>query len=381
MIQKFKPIGRTIFYGLEKMKIAVVTDFLIDRGGAEREILIIAKKLKADVITTQFIPKKTYKEFSSLNVIAFPLKTYPIQLLMQSEAVRKFMSVNLSKYDIVISMGDWARFVALNKTLKGKHVLITISPPRMFSDLKSSIEEQLNFIQCLVFRTWSHFAAKNDRKVIAKIDHIIVQSMEAKHRVESYYRKEVYFDILYPPTEVEKFKSGKSNGYFLSVQRIMPAKRVELQIEAFNKMPDKKLVVVGSVLDSKLSYLKELKSMANKNITFRINVKDKELIDLYSHAEAVIQTSVKEDFGLIPVEAMASGKPCIAVNEGGFKETIDKKTGILIDEPYAENLINTVRIFKKFKFKKKDLISRSKQFSSDIFIRKLKKIIFEGVKK
>ncbi|HLC77332.1 MAG TPA: glycosyltransferase [archaeon] len=356
------------------MKIAVVWDFLIDKGGAERELIIIARALDADIITTHFLKNKTYAEFSKMRVVPHPLKSYPTPLLMQKEASKIFKKIDLSKYDLVISMGDWAKFVSMNKTLRARHIHITISPPRMFY-MKSSVKNQLGMAKRVVFSTWAHFAAKRDVEAMRRIDEVIVQSLEAKRRVETYYNKKPHRIVLYPPTEIQKFKSGKSKGYFMSVQRLMPQKNIEIQIEAFNALPKEKLIVVGSMLDNKIDYFKKLRASANKNIKFVTNVNDKELVKLYSHAKCVIQTSENEDFGLVPVEAMASGKPCIAVNEGGFRETITNKTGILIEKPYVESLINAVNNFDENKFSTRELKERSKLFSEKIFIRNLMKVI------
>ncbi len=356
------------------MKIAIAWDFLIDKGGAERELLVIARILNADIVTTHFLKNKTYEEFSKLHVISHPLKSYPIPLMMQREASKIFRRVDLSKYDIVISIGDWAKFVSMNKTLKSRHIHITISPPRMFY-LKKSVTSELGIVKRLIFGIWTFFAARQDKEAMSKINEIIVQSSEAKRRVESYYNTTVYPDILYPPTETKKFRTGKSRGYFMSVQRVMPQKNIELQISTFNKISNVKLVIVGSVIESKLNYFSKLKKMANRNITFINNVDDKKLSELYSHATCIIQTSENEDFGLVPVEAMASGKPCIAVNEGGFRETITEKTGLLIDKPYAENLARAVESFDEKKFKKKDMLKRAEYFSDTVFAKKLKAII------
>ncbi|MFA4819924.1 MAG: glycosyltransferase [Candidatus Aenigmatarchaeota archaeon] len=361
------------------MKIGIAWDFLVDKGGGEREVLLMAKILGADIITTQYMPERTYSDFSKINVISNPLKTFPIPLLMHKEASEKFKKIDLSDYDFLISIGDWAKFVSLNKTLRGRHIHITISPPRMFSDLRGDVEKNLGLFKRIFFKCWVYFAVRSDKKAMTEIEEVYVQSLEGRRRIENYYDRKVETIILYPPTEIKKFKSRKAGGYFLSVQRIMPQKNIETQIEAFNRMPDKRLIIAGSLIDNKKEYFNRLKASAKENIKFKINLTENELIELYSHANCAIQTSTREDFGLVPVEAMASGKPCIAVNEGGFMETITNDTGVLINKPYVENLIEVVKGFKISKYKRSAMLKRANMFSDEVFEKKLSKIIFSGV--
>ena len=129
--------------------------------------------------------------------------------------------------------------------------------------------------------------------------------------------------------------------YFLYPSRIVPEKRIEFAINAFRifskENPGWKLVVVGSVSETKehQTYLQQLRALAEGNaIEFKINVPDTELRDLYSQCIGILYSPINEDFGLIPLESFASSKPCISVNEGGPKETIDDGTdGFLVNSP------------------------------------------------
>ncbi|MCX7998791.1 MAG: glycosyltransferase [Leptospiraceae bacterium] len=188
------------------------------------------------------------------------------------------------------------------------------------------------------------------------------------------------WEVIYPPVDVDKFKYLDRGDFFLSVQRITPDKRVEIQIEAFKKLQDEKLIIVGSSCNNK--YLAKLKRGAPKNVEFRINVSEEELIELYAKCKATIQTSKGEHFGLVPVESMASGKPCIAVNEGGFRETIiDQKTGILINEPYVDNLIKVIREIDSYHFDPKALVKHAQRFSLERFVDEFKRVIDETLRR
>ena len=124
------------------------------------------------------------------------------------------------------------------------------------------------------------------------------------------------------------------------------------------------------------SYLHKLMRTAPPNVTYRGTVTDKELAELYSHAKAVIQSHPHEDFGIVPVEAMASGKPCLAINSDGFKETIVQgKTGILVDPPYIENLAKAIKGFDSKTFNPLDCQAQARKFSKKSFMEKINQIV------
>lgn len=149
-------------------------------------------------------------------------------------------------------------------------------------------------------------------------------------RVKMYFHRDA--EVIYPPVETTKFTCNEYGDFWLSVNRLYPEKRVELQIDAFREMPEEKLIIVGgySEGDHAKSYAKNIIKNLPDNVKLRGEVSELELLDLYSRCKGLICTAMDEDFGMTPVEAMASGKPVVAVNEGGFKETVTEKKQVFL---------------------------------------------------
>jgi glycosyltransferase involved in cell wall biosynthesis len=145
--------------------------------------------------------------------------------------------------------------------------------------------------------------------------------------VKKYYSRES--KVIFPPVQTNTYKNEQAGDYFLAVSRLFPEKRMSLIARAFAGMPSEKLVVVG---DGPEREAIEKLVEQNSSITLLSNVPEHELIKLYANCRATVYMPIDEDYGLVPLEGMAAGKPCIAANEGGCKETIrDGKTGFLVD--------------------------------------------------
>jgi len=211
---------------------------------------------------------------------------------------------------------------------------------------------------------------------------VTCNSKNTQNRIKKYLNKDAI--IIYPPIDTKKFKFKKFGNFWLSVNRLFLHKRINMQINAFKKLPKEKLIIVGSYEKSRhfLTYANYIKKNKPKNVKIISWVDDKQLKDLYANCKGLITTAKDEDFGMTPVEAMASGKPVIAPNEGGYKETITPKTGVLIDNINTNKLIEIIKkISKKLKIKniqekyKKSCLQQAKQFDTKIFIRKIKEEI------
>jgi len=354
------------------MKIAVVHDMLIDKGGGGRLMVALAKAFNADIWTTQYIPDATYPELKQFKVFSHPLKSFKIPPvlkdyirlprtgLIETEAIFKFRKMDLSAYDLIITSGPCGRHIAVQDK---NHPCIYYEPGvEGYYHLKG------------LSKIWVWYMMKLNNEAMRRIDVLTANSEFTKGKIEKYYHRDA--EVVYAPVNIQDFHSGDSEDYFLSVQRIALDKRIEIQLEAFRMVPQQKLRIAGSLHKGNVSYFQKLVHMAPPNVTFCGSVLDEELSNLYSHSKAVIQTNPDEAFGHVPVEAMASGKPCIAVNAGGYRETIvHGKTGILVDIPYPENLAQVIKEFNSFDFDPNVCMEWAKLFSEEMFIERMRKIV------
>ncbi len=351
------------------MRTAVVFNSLTGRGGAERATLVLARAFHADIWTTTYLPEKVYPEFKLFRVNTSPLKClefkwywgsldFILRGLIQTEAIFKFKRMDLSDYDLVITVGEYS-----------KHVPVTYQNKRIHYELYVATSHKYKRI----FGAWVWYMRKIDCEAISKIGTLVCNSENIKNKIKNVYNRDA--EVVYPAVNVNMFRTGTPRDYFLAVQRMVPEKGIETQLEAFQNMPEQKLLIAGSVKERYMPYFQKLMRIAPRNITFVGPVTDDELVKLYAQSKAVIQTNPDEDFGRVPVEAMASGKPCIAINAGGFKESIiHGKTGILVDPPYPENLAKAIGNFSRLDFNPEDCIERAKLFSEEVHIEKMKKI-------
>jgi glycosyltransferase involved in cell wall biosynthesis len=210
---------------------------------------------------------------------------------------------------------------------------------------------------------------------VNSIDKIVTISINSQKRIEKFHQRSA--DIIYPPVEVSKFRYKEYGDFWLSVNRLYPEKRIELQIEAFRKLPGEKLIIVGGYAkgDHAEKYAKNISNNLPPNVQILGEVSEQELIDLYSRCKGLICTALDEDFGLTPVEAMASGKPVVAVNEGGFKETVTEKTGVLIKAD-SQSIVEAVKfISHEPESYREPCLEQANRFDISIFSQKIKNVV------
>lgn len=363
------------------MKIAIFHNFMDNIGGAEYTDLILARELKADIYTTNIDKEKIRKMgFSTKNI--FSIGNIPLNAPLRQEAAYwKFRKLNLkNKYDLYIIAGDWAMSATRHNH---PNVWYVYSPTREIWDLYEYTKDNLiPEHKKLLFSLWVKIRRKINKHDVKYVDKIISISKNVQRRVKKYLNRNS--SVIYPPTETSNYRHKKHKNYWLSVNRLITHKRVDMQIKAFQNLPKEKLIIVGSYEKSKhfQKYAEYINKIKSNNVKIISWIDNKKLIKLYSECKGFITTSKDEDYGMTPLEAMASGKPVIAPDEGGYKETvINNKTGLLIENISAEKIILAVNEINKNPEKyKSSCLKQAKKFDTRIFINKFKEIIKKEIK-
>ncbi len=280
---------------------------------------------------------------------------------------------NLRDYDVVISSSSaYAKGVIVKpKTI---HISYTHCPMRYVWDWQHEYvqEQKLGGKAKLATRFFLNYLRMWDRASAERVDYFVANSTYTAGRIKKYYRRNS--KVIYPPVKVNSFVSQKEHkGYFLTVGRLSAYKRIKLLVEVFNKLK-LPLVIVGDG-----EQRSELEKMAEGNKAIKILgwLEDEKLRKLYQHARAFVCAS-EDDFNITAVEAMAAGKPVIALRKGGVEETVQAGiTGEFFDAPQMEIVADGVRRFmeneKQYDFKK--IRARAEEFSEERFRSKFEKFV------
>jgi len=351
------------------MKIAILVDSLTNKGGVQRVVLSLAKTFNADIYTGRYNPKTTFSELDKFNIKVIGNEKLPLRL---GSLFLKFKFKRLKlNYDFYIFLGG----EALGAAKKNKPNLWWCCTPRiwLYYTTKQDLAI-LGFLKRSMIRLLLPFLRFEDKAKVKHIENIVSISENVKQRVKKVYNRDT--KVIYPFVDIAKFRYIKSEDFYLSTARLTPDKRVDIIVEAFKEMPDKKLIVASGGCD-----LEKIKKLAKgyKNIEVLGWISDKKLAELYGKCLVTIAASYFEDFGMIAIESMAAGKPVIAPGDKGFAETvIDKKTGLLID-PTKKNIIRAVKELTPEKARKMRSLceKRAKLFTKEKFIKDMKNTINE----
>lgn len=360
------------------MRIVIVHDYFNKKGGGERLVLNLAESLDSDIITGFVEEKKTY-EMGNYRVhkLSKPINNPLLRII---KLHNKFKKLRLNSYDAVIFSGTICLAAAEQNH---PNIWYCHTPVRHLYSQKEWFLKQINLLKRIALKIFHLWLKPIDQQNVHQVDRIVCNSENTKKRIKRIYGEKFKNNatVIYPPVKIDKFAWKGQKDFYLSFGRLDKLKRVQLIVEAFKDMPDKKLVVVSG--GTELERINR-KAKDYKNIDIKGYVSQEELEELIDLCIATIYIPVDEDFGLSPVEGMAKGKPCIGVDEGGLKETIiHKKTGFLCHKDIKkEDLIQAVRWMSKKQAEKMKLrCAREAQcFHQDGFRKKMQKEI-QGVVK
>jgi len=338
-------LGHSLYilvYMIIPKNIALVHDWLTGMRGGEKVLEVLCEIFpEAELFTlvhrkgslSPAIERMRIKT-SFIQRLPFGKLRYQYYLPLYPAAIGM---LNLKKFDLVISSSH-AAAKAVRKAAGALHICYCHTPMRYIWDQydeyfgpgRSSLATRLAArMSASSLRRW-------DVRTALGVDHFIANSQNVRERIGRIYKREA--EIIYPPVECDRFQvAGKDEGYYLVVSALVPYKRIDIAVEAFKRL-GRTLVVVGSGPEER-----RLKEGASGNIEFRGWLSDPELRKCYEGCRALVFPG-EEDFGIVPLEAMASGKSVIAYGRGGALETVvEGRTGIFFNEQSAEGLEQAVR--------------------------------------
>lgn len=371
------------------MRVAIVHDWLVTYAGAERVLeQILNVYPNADLFSlVDFLPENQRafiknKPVNNSFIQRLPLarKKYRHYLPLMPLAVEQF---DLSNYDLIISSSH----AVAKGVITGPdqlHISYVHSPIRYAWDLQHQYLREAGLdkgFKGWLVRKMLHKIRLWDYRTANGVDEFIANSQFIARRIWKVYRREAA--VIYPPVDVKMFSLyEKKEDFFLTASRMVPYKKIDLIVEAFSQMPDKKLVVIGDGPD-----YKKISSKADKNVEL-LGYQPSEVLKDYMQRAKAFVFAAEEDFGIIPVEAQACGTPVIAYGKGGALETVcglesDKPTGVFFKEQSVDSLISAVKVFEEEENNIIPSVCRENalRFSPERFCKEFKEFVEEQIDK
>lgn len=373
------------------MKVAIVSDWLTDRGGAEKVLDSFLNIFPNAEIFTTVYTKDNFSFLEKFKVHTTWLNNLPSKIKKRHQILYPFLvsaieSLDLSGFDLVISSSSFvAKGVITDEN--SLHICYCHTPTRYFWDeWQYFLKEGLNipsFLRPLKFifprlftndRIWDFVSAQRPDFYIGNSEYVV-------KRIKKYYERNSY--LLRPPVDYDKFKKGliyEKNNYYIAMGRLIPYKKFDLLIKTFLLLPNKKLKIVGK--GPEIDYLKNLIKDAD-NIEILGFVEDKELIKLIGSAKAFLFPQ-NEDAGITQMEALSSGTPCIALNKGGSLGIVSDENGVLFDSQTTKDIVEAIEKFElkeEYFLKNRENISKSmEKYNKGSFEFNLKNLIDKIIK-
>ena len=333
-----------------KLKTAIVHEWLVNYAGSERVVESFTNIWKdADIFTLvdflnqqerDTIIKGKFPKTSFIQKLPFAEKHHRSYLPLFPLAIEQF---DLSEYEVVLSSAHAVSKGVITSSQQ-LHISYCHTPMRYAWDFTHQYLKESNLqkgIKAAIVKLFLHYLRIWDYSTANRVDYFIANSKYIAKRIKKIYNKEA--EVIYPPVDTKLFpcETNKEN-YYVTASRFVPYKRIDLIVEAFAKMPDKKLLVIGEGTEKEKIF-----SKAKKNIEFLGYLEGDELKKYLQKAKAFV-FAAEEDFGIIVVEALACGTPVIALRKGGTAETIiHLQNGIHFNEQTSDAIVQAVNEFEK----------------------------------
>jgi glycosyltransferase involved in cell wall biosynthesis len=356
-------------------RVALVHDFLLDLRGAERVFEVMCDLWPhADVYTAVYDPVGTDGRFSHR-----PVNTSFLQRLRPTS--RSFRSLlpfyplameafDLRGYDLVVSSSSaWSHLVVVDEPTV--HICYCHNPFRYAWNARAAtVSRAAPYMRPALAAVLSRWRQR-DWIAAQRVDRYVANSETTRRRIDRYFSRESV--VIYPPVETRRFARGAVQDYYLVLSELMPHKRIDVAVEAFNHL-GRPLVVVGDGPDAR-----RLKRLAGPTVSFAGRVSDARAAELLAGCQALVVTAT-EEFGIAAVEAQAAGRPVIALAEGGVCETVvEGATGTFYETSDWQSLAERAASFKPMDIDPAACVSNAERFDVSRFMREMSRLIDETV--
>ncbi|MCH5290425.1 MAG: glycosyltransferase [Treponema sp.] len=367
------------------MKVAIVHDWLVTFGGAERVVQRMCTIYpEADIYTLVYDEKKMNRFFPKKKIHTSWIQRIPFATRLYTKLLKympgAFESFDLSGYDLVLASSSCCAkgvITAPNVPL----VAYIHSPMRYAWDLYFDYRNRSSKLTQFFMARWMPNIREWDYISSQRIDTVLANSAYIARRIYKFWKRES--TVLYPPVDTERLKPNglPAQDFYVVFSRFVPYKRIDLAISACGTL-NRKLVVIGAG-----SQEKELKALASSfkgaQIIFTGRISDEAVQDYLQRCRALIFCA-EEDFGIIPVEAQACGRPVVAFGKGGAKETVlEGKTGVFFDAQTPESLTQALLRFEELEaskaFDATAIAAHAGTFSTTRFDSAFKRIVSEAM--
>ena len=364
-------------------KVAIVHDWLVNYGGAERVVEELLKIYpEADIFTLVYDEKKMGKIFPKEKVHTSFIQKWPRATKLYTKFLsfmpKAFESFDLSNYKLVICSSSCCAKGVITPPLV-PHVAYIHTPMRYAWDKYFEYKSRSGRLTQFFMDKWMPKIRLWDYVSSQRVDTLIANSNYIARRIKKYWNRDS--QVIYPPVNTDRLVPNYKphEDFFVVFSRFVPYKRIDLAIQACGNLK-KKLVVIGSGSQEK-SLKKLAASYPDTEITFTGRISDDEVRDYLQRCRALIFCA-EEDFGIIPVEAQAAGRPVIAFGKGGALETVkDGTTGTFFKEQTEMSLVEALDRFEKMEaagaFKSETISAWAKKFSAERFREEFKNAVEE----